>query len=446
MAIPIEEILPSVPIGWIIFVLFFFSFPAGAYALYYIAWIYLPRRWKWIIRGEEGFCYTILDGEEEDDPETRGAQGPAAGRKTNGGFRYYLLVFKNHCIDKETGDIVIGKSDDGILGRGIYLIGFFTSVVEIIRERWAEVKGGTYRERMVVRRGFSVQFASAAYKVNVLDEDNFSFEILGMIIRAPCNPDKARRLTRDVDNIILEIIRGEWISFAKGRQIYRPKINLGDALCDGLSESGIKPVATKEIDSSKLMDDFKKHIMSKVFEYEPIVVEKAEAVSQIPYIPLPFYKKKVFSYKKGPAKKGPFLDMVRDVYGIEINRWILDDVKPGKEFVKALSAAVEAQLMGVAELVAAYYSKMATLEKLKASKAVGAAIDESPGVLTGQFVEALKDKMPEMLVDLGALRMVMNQTPSSDVLATDKGLLIARVIEEIEARKKGEYKENTDAT
>jgi hypothetical protein len=102
--------------------------------------------------------------------------------------------------------------------------------------------------------------------------------------------------------------------------------------------------------------------------------------------------------------------------------------------------------MGVAELVAAYYSKMATLEKLKASKAVGAAIDESPGVLTGQFVEALKDKMPEMLVDLGALRMVMNQTPSSDVLATDKGLLIARVIEEIEARKKGEYKENTDAT
>jgi len=166
------------------FCAFIFSLPAGAYALYYIAWSYLPRKWKWIIRGEEGFCYTILDGKEEDDPETRNARGPAAGRKTSGGFRYYLLVFKNHCIDEKTGDIVLGESDDGILGRGIYLIGFFTAVVEIIRERWAEVKAGMYQERTVVRRGFSVQFASAAYKVTVLDEDNFSFELIGTIIQA----------------------------------------------------------------------------------------------------------------------------------------------------------------------------------------------------------------------------------------------------------------------
>jgi len=77
---------------------------------------------------------------------------------------------------------------------------------------------------------------------------------------------------------------------------------------------------------------------------------------------------------------------------------------------------------------------------------VGAAIDESPGVLTGQFVEALATNMPEMLVDLGALRMVMNQVAPSDVSATDKALLIARVIEEIEAREKGEDIKNDKNT
>ncbi len=439
MAIPVDEIVPSIPIGSVLFILLSFCFPASAYALYYVAWSYLPRRWKWIIRGEEGFCYTILDGEEEDDSETKGAHGPAAGRKTSGGFRYYLLVFKDHCIDEKTGDIILGKSDDGILGRGIYLIGFFTAVAEIIRERWAEVKGGKYQERMVVRRGFSVQFASAAYKVVVLDEDNFSFELLGTIVKAIKNPDKARRLTRDVDNIILEIIRGEWISFAKGRQVYRPKVNLGNILGGSdLPEGNHKIEAGKEIDSSKLMDDFKKYLMdeTKVYEYRPLVVENVKSVSRIPYVP--FYKKTVFSYKKGEVKKGSFTEMVGDVYGIEIDRWILHEVIPGKEFAKSLAAAVEAQLTGVAELVAAYYKKMVAFEKLEASKAVGAAIDESPGVLTGQFVQALENNMPEMLVDFGALRTVMNQAAPSGVFATDKALLIARVIEEIEARKKDE--------
>jgi len=54
--------------------------------------------------------------------------------------------------------------------------------------------------------------------------------------------------------------------------------------------------------------------------------------------------------------------MIGDVYGIDIDRWILHEVIPGKEFAKSLSAAVEAQLTGAAELVTAYYKRMAALE------------------------------------------------------------------------------------
>jgi len=101
-------------------------------------------------------------------------------------------------------------------------------------------------------------------------------------------------LTRDVGNIVLEIIRGEWISFAKGRQIYRPKVNLDNMLLgeNDLPWGNDKMEKGGEIDSSKLMEDFKEYLMGKVFEYEPFVVKEIKNVSRIPCIP--FYKKKVF--------------------------------------------------------------------------------------------------------------------------------------------------------
>lgn len=408
MPIPVEEIIGSVPVWPLVLGTIFAVIFGGSYSVYYAIWRYLPRKWKWIVRGEEGFCYPVLDGDEVDDPETKNAEGPAAGRRTSGGFRYHLLVYKEHCLDEKTGDIILGKSDNGIFGKGIYLIGFLFAVVEIARERWAEVKEGEYRERTVVRRGFSVQVTSMAYKVSVLDRDNFLFHLVGTVIWSICNPDKAKRLTRDVQQIVIDLIRGEWIRWAKKRKIYRPTVNLSDIMGDKDTDENpekIGPEKQGEEDETKsdgsdydaLADEFWGDLTTKVFKYRPLIVKGTQQTSPISWIP--FYRKITFSYEEGSEKSGSFKDMVKGVYGIDIDRMILHEVAPDKAFAEALSAPVKSRLEGIARLIDAAFNKKATFQDLEAEIKVGAAIDQSRGVLAGKIAKALEENMPKMLLD-----------------------------------------------
>lgn len=402
MAIPVGEIIGSVPVLPFIFGAIFAVFFGAVYLAYFLVWHYCPRNWVAFIRGEEGFCYPILDGEEVDDPETKNAKGPAAGRRTSGGFRYHLLIYKEHRLDEKTGNIILGESDDGIFGKGVYLIGFLFAVVEIARERWAEVKEGVYQERTVVRRGFSVQVTSMAYKVSVLDRDNFLFHLVGTVVWSICNPDKAKRLTRDVQQIVIDLIRGEWIRWSKQRQIYRPSVDLSEMMDDGIADKSSDgdsdtDGSESESDRDALADEFWEDLSEKEFTYRPLVVKGTKETSPIPY--LPFYKKITFSYEEGQEKTGSFKMMVKEVYGIDIDKNILHEIAPDQAFAKALSAAVESRLMGVARFIDAIYNKKSVMKDLEAEVEVGKAIDKSPGVFAAKIAEALKKDMPQMLLD-----------------------------------------------
>lgn len=386
--------------------------PLFSYFIFYLVWDYFPGRWLFFIKGREGFCYAVWDGSEEEDESTKSAEGDAAGRKSVGGFRYWLLVFDDHHIDAD-GNIERGKNYRGIFGKGLYFIGILR-VVEIVRNRWAEIKGGEYRERTVVERGFSVKQNPMAFKADILDADNFLFHLLGTLVWAIINPDKAKRLTQDVYDIVIDLLRGELIAWGKKKPIYRPTFSFSenpdddgedgsddDSLAnDSVDGSDTNTViqmsllSEKEqagqppIDLNQIKDQFMEHLNRKDgYRYHEYVIEKKEE-GDLRGI---FGKRKRISYKVSEKEtEGTFFDMVKNVYGIDITRLAIHSVEADAYFAEALSASVKAQLEGIALLIEAYYRRRSELQDMRAAKQWGTTVDEVKGTFLGQVAQSFR--------------------------------------------------------
>lgn len=438
------------------------ALPIVSYLIFYFFWDYCPGRWLFFIKGRDGFCYAIWDGSEEDDESTRGAEGDAAGRKSTGGFRYWLLIFDDHYID-EDGNIDRGKNYRGIFGKGLYFIGILR-VVEIMRNRWAEIKGGEYRERMVVERGFSVKQNPMAFKADILDADNFLFHLLGTLVWAIINPDKAKRLTQDVYDIVIDLLRGELIAWGKKQPIYRPTFSFkedsdGDVGFDDVDDfvggqdadimvpaslvSEKEQFGQSPIDINQIKDRFIEHLNRKDgYRYHEYKIEKKEGGKGRGVFKK---KKKTFYVVDEKETEGTFFDMVKNVYGIDISRLAIHSVEADAYFAEALSASVKAQLDGIAVLIEAYYRRRSELQDMRAAKQWGSTIDEIKGTFLGQVAQSFRKHgvpsffNPSFLYPW-ASTVLPEGASQEDVseLVKELGRLAKEVREAADATKKGE--------
>jgi len=426
MTIPVGEIFGSISFPlWLtalltlLFATFIFSGVVYTflYAAYWMVWRYLPSIWRIIIRPDDGFVYWVKSIE---------------GDSGEGRHRYWLLCYAGWKFDEKTGDIVLGddKNAAGILGKGLYMIGFFEGVAKI-RQRWAEVKDGKYILRDVIGRGLLVKKAPMGYMVEVMDEDNFPFTFLGNVIWRMCNPDKAARFTHEAREIIISFIKSAWVAWAKeeGRKIYRPSVDISKSEDQCVLDINVK-VNPNEEDSDQIVEEFWKSLTTTGYTYKPIIVKRVSLSTKEPWLiswlisRLPYYKGIFFEYEEGEEKKSSFFEMVREVYGFEIEKMTLDNVILNKAFADALSAAIRAKLLGAARLIEAYFEKEARLQSQEPAEKMGAIFDKSPGAAYWELVGALAKNMPASLLDLSAIGTLVNKVAPPDVpVAAKEGLI-----------------------
>jgi hypothetical protein len=434
MVIPVEEIFGSISFPWwAMALLMVFVFIPGAigvilYAIYWMLWYYLPSIWRIVVRPDDGFVYQIKSGVEGDESEGR--------------HRYWLLCYAGWKFNEETGDIVPGKDKNqgGIWNKGIYMIGFFEFVAKI-RQKWAEVKDGHYIPRAVVNRGLLVKKAPMAYMADVMDEDNFPFRFLGTVIWRMCNPDKASRFTHEAREIIIGLIGSAWVAWAKeeGRKIYRPSVDISKT--DQCVDINIK-VNPSEEDSDQIIEEFWSDLTKQTYKYRPFIVRPVEAVQKDAWpialltSRLPYYKGISFDYDEGDEKEGSFLEMVREVYGFEIERMTLDNVILDEKFAEVISEAIRAKMLGAARLIKAYFDKEARLQSQEPAEKMGAIFDKSPGAAYWELVSALAQNMPASLLDLSAIGTLVNGVVPPGVPATVKEGLVSDIVRARQTIKK----------
>lgn len=429
MAIPLDEIFGDISFPWwpILLLMVFLGSSGLVYVFYQMVWYYLPSVWRIVILPKEGFVYQITSG--------RAAFGEDGGE---GRHKYWLLCYAGWHFDKKTGDIVLGEDENfgGILGKGIYLIGFFETVAKI-HQRWAEVKDGKYILRDAFNRGLLVKKAIMGYMVDVMDEDNFPFKFLGNVILRMCNPDKASRFTHEARQIVIGFIASEWLSWSKDRKIYRPSVEITRSEEDQVFDINVK-INPDERDSDQLLKEFWAALMGTTYEYRPFIVTGVATAPEEPWpinwltSRLPYYKGIFFEYEEAEKEKsGSFLDMVKEVYGFEIERMTLDSVVLDEEFAKVISAAIRAKMEGAADLIAAYFDKEAKLQSQEPAKKMGKIFDESPGAAYWELVNALANNMPASLLDLSVVNsLVRGAAPNvSDEVAE-------RLIKDVEMARK----------
>ena len=426
MVIPVEEIFGSISFPWwamtLLMIFVFLPGILGAilYAAYWMVWYRLPSAWRVIIRPEDGFVYQVKSGTVAE-----------AGDDGEGRHRYWLLCYAGWTFDKKTGDIVPGddQNSGGILGKGLYMIGFFETVAKI-RQRWAEVKGGKYILRDVLERGLLVKTAPMAYVVDVMDQDNFPFRLLGHVIWRICNPDKASRFAHETPEIIIGFIRSEWLAWAKSKKIYRPSVDIGEG-DQGNLDINVK-INPEEGDADQLIKEFLEDLTKsdRKYKYRPFEVEKASPPAAEHWLiswltsRLPYYQGTFFKYKEGEEKEDTFQNMLKEKYGFLFETMTLDNVILDKEFAKVISKAIVAKLEGAARLIEAYFEKEAKLQSQEPAEKMGEIFDRSPGAAYWELVSALAKNMPASLLDLSAIGTLVNSAvPPGTPDATKESLI-----------------------
>ncbi len=320
-------------------------------------------------RGRDGFCYFIWSGRNIRDPSTEGGEGEAAGKKTRGNFERVLLVFDGYRINSN-GDIIAIRAGDknnrGILGLGVHYVGFW-HVVEVMRNKWAEIVNDRYQERSVTEYGFSVKRNPMAFKLLAVEDiGNIPFDLLGKFYWSIVNPIKARRITQDAYVMVLEILLGELVAWFKKKEIYQPpQINIAELKKIG-ETCDVDNIKTTEIAGVQTMtaDQVKEGFWNYLQETRD------------------------FKDQKGNIQQMTLLQYIEERYGYSVDDMAISSIDPGAGFKEALAGIAKQRLESAAQFLKAVVDKMSEFQAKDAAEAWGESIKKNKDVFLGQVARS----------------------------------------------------------
>lgn len=343
----------------------------------YLFWVPIPNNVGWpIFRGRDGFCYFIWIGGQ-------------TGEGTRGIYERPLLVFKGFHIDEKTGNIQENKEgekeDKGILGLGIYWIGFLHRV-EKMHNKWAELVDGKLVKRDAYEYGFSTKENSMAYEaLKVEDAGNIPFDFTMLYYWMITNPEKAKRRKQDTHVVVLERLAGAFIAWAKTKQIYHPAEDDKSDVAKTTDTTQIRDKFWEEANKPKLREFSVDTAKKMGIDIEELDVKKKKDGKE-------FIKTRI-----------SLLQEISGVYGYTVTDLAISSVEPGAGFAEALAASIKARLEGTAALIRARYRKLSELEALEAALLWGQAAEEVKGTALGQMAQSFRDYGVPPFFDASAL-------------------------------------------